>query len=97
SRPASPQILNAVLPDGQVDESNVTLRELTGSREALINPLTAIYHPRIHYPGFNVPQMPIDPVERNVTGVTYETPADVPINPSGEVEDEAITRSADRR
>ena len=91
------RIFDAILTDGQLDESNLTLRELTGIREALINSLTAIYHPRIDYPGFNVPQMPIDPVERNVTGVTYETPADVPINPSGEVEDEAITRSADRR
>jgi len=64
-------------------------------REALINSLTAIYHPRIDYPGFNVPHLPIDRVERDGPGVTYERPADVPINPSGEVEDEAITRGAD--
>ncbi len=91
------RIFDAILTDGQLDESNLTLRELTGIREALINSLTAIYHPRIDYPGFNVPQMPFDQVKRDGPGVTYEKPADVPINPSGEVEDEAITRSADRR
>jgi len=85
------RIFDAILTDGQLDESNLTLRELTSIREALINSLTAIYHPRIDYPGFNVPQMPFDPVEWGVHGVTYEKPADVPINPSGEVEDEAIT------
>src|SRR5437879_10624050 len=91
------RIFDAILTDGQLDESNLSLRELTAIREALINSLTAIYHPRIDYPGFNVPQMPIDPVERDTHGATYEKPADVPINPSGEVEYEAITRKADRR
>ncbi len=86
------RIFDAILTDGQLDESNLTLRELTSIREALINSLTAIYHPRIDYPGFNVPQMPPDQIERSIAGVTYEKPADVPINPSGEVEDEAITR-----
>src|SRR6266446_914979 len=88
------RIFDAILTDGQLDESNLTLRELTSIREALINSLTAIYHPRIDYPGFNVPQMPFDPVEWGAHGVTYEKPADVPIHPSGEVEDEAITRKA---
>jgi putative nucleotidyltransferase with HDIG domain len=88
------RIFDAILTDGQLDESNLSLRELTGIREALINSLTAIYHPRIDYPGFNVPQIQIDSIERDAHGVTYEKPADVPINPSGEVEDEAITRKA---
>jgi len=81
------------LAKGKLDESKLTLRELAGIREALINSLITIYHPRIDYPGFNVP-MPIDRVASEGPGVTYERPADVPINPSGEVEDEAITRKA---
>ena len=84
------RIFDAIITDGQLDDSNLTLRELTSIREALINSLMAIYHPRIDYPGFNVPTAPEG--ERDTPTVTYEKVADIPINPSGEVEDEAITR-----
>ncbi len=96
------RIFDAIISDGQLDESNLSLRELTQIRETLISSLNALYHPRIDYPGFNVPT-PSDKgsdgsgptvkegyVEER--GITYEKAADVPINPSGEVEDEAISR-----
>src|SRR5215813_111342 len=47
------RIFDAVLSDGQLDESNLTLRELSTVREAIINSLLTIYNPRIGYPGFN--------------------------------------------
>jgi hypothetical protein len=86
-----------VVSDGQLNECHLTLRELTEIREAIVTSLVAIYHGRIDYPGFNVPT-PGDMGTREIDGeasvephgVTYENPSDVPINPAGEVEDEAI-------
>lgn len=49
------KIVDTVVADGQLDESSVTMRELTTIRESLINTLTNIYHQRISYPGFNPP------------------------------------------
>lgn len=85
------RIFDAILSDGQLDDSHLTLRELTQIREALITSLTSIYHARIDYPGFNVPE-PVDPSAESPPGVTYEKASDVPINPAGEVEDEALPR-----
>ncbi len=88
------RIFDAIITDGQLDESNLTLRELTLIRETLIHSLNALYHARIDYPGFNVAAAPSDEKTKagEELGVTYENTADVPINPSGEVEDEAISR-----
>lgn len=86
------RIFDAITSDGQLDESNLSLRELTQIRETLIKSLTALYHARINYPGFNVPTATATPANTDELGVTYEKAADVPINASGEVEDEAITR-----
>ncbi len=44
-----------MIADGQFDESNITMRELTTIRESLINTLKNVYHERISYPGFNPP------------------------------------------
>jgi hypothetical protein len=84
------RIFDAVLSDGQLDESNLTLRELSEVREAIVNSLMAIYHPRIVYPGFNA-ALPAEDGQK-ASRSTYERAADVPINPSGEVEDEAIPK-----
>jgi len=84
------RIFDAVLSDGQLDESKLTLRELSEVRAAIVNSLLAIYHPRIVYPGFNA-ALPAEDVMK--ARFTYERAADVPINPSGEVEDEAVLRS----
>jgi putative nucleotidyltransferase with HDIG domain len=88
------RIFEAIISDGQLDESTLTLHELKQIREALIGSLNALYHARIDYPGFNAPDSQAtaksDPGEE--LGVTYQKASDVPINPSGEVEDEAISR-----
>jgi hypothetical protein len=85
--------------DGQLDECNLTLRELTEIREAIVASLVAIYHGRIDYPGFNVPSPPdtiptVNAESTELHGVTYEKASDVPINPAGEVEDEAFSRKS---
>lgn len=49
------KIVDTVVADGQLDESNISMRELTLIRESLINTLISIYHQRISYPGFNPP------------------------------------------
>ncbi len=90
------RIFDAVVTDGQLDECNLTLRELTEIREAIVTSLVAIYHTRIDYPGFNVPT-PADTVREGSIGphgITYEKASDVPINPAGEVEDEAFARKS---
>jgi putative nucleotidyltransferase with HDIG domain len=90
------RIFDAIISDGQLDECDLTLRQLTQIREAIISSLMAIYHGRIDYPGFNVPPLTAslpaaeDEPER---GVTYQQASDIPINKAGEVEDEAITRT----
>jgi len=94
------KILDAVISDGQLDECDLTLRELTTIRESIISALIAIYHARIDYPGFNppppvtgaLPSAPTNAHEPEKRGVTYGTPSEIPINQGGEVEDEAISR-----
>lgn len=94
------KIVDAVITDGQFDECDLTLKELTTIREAIIGALTAIYHARIDYPGFNPPRVtlplhtPAGELDREVRGISYDKASDVPINEAGEVEDEAISRKA---
>ena len=93
------KIVDAIISDGQLDECDLTLKELTTIREAMISALTAIYHARIDYPGFNPPRMtsPLPPLpnpslDSEERGVTYAKLSEVPINEGGEVEDEAVTQ-----
>lgn len=93
------KIVDAIITDGQLDECDLTLQELTTIREAIIGALTAIYHARIDYPGFNPPQvtgplsaLPAGKLDSEERGISYSRAGDVPINKAGEVEDEAISR-----
>ena len=97
------KIVDAVISDGQLDECDLTLRELTTIREAIISALTAIYHARIDYPGFNpplaapLPPLPPANLDSEERGISYSRPSEIPINKGGEVEDEAITRKVAKR
>ena len=98
------KIVDAIVSDGQLDECDITLRELTTIREAMISALTAIYHARIDYPGFNPPAMtgPLPPLpsghlDSEERGIGYTRPSEVPISKGGEVEDEAVTRKVAKR
>src|SRR3712207_1081920 len=51
------KIFDAIVSDGQLDECDLSLRELTKVRETISASLVAIYHARIDYPGFNPPSL----------------------------------------
>jgi putative nucleotidyltransferase with HDIG domain len=98
------KIVDAVISDGQLDECDLTLQEITRIREAIIGALTAIYHARIDYPGFNPPQvtgpltsLPAAEIDSEERGVSYRSASDIPINEAGEVEDEAVVRKVAKR
>lgn len=97
------KIVDAIITDGQLDECDITLQELTTIREAMISALTAIYHARIDYPGYNppltgpLPALPAGDLDSEERGVSYSKPSDVPISRGGEVEDEAIPRKVGKR
>ncbi len=93
------KIVDAIVTDGQLEECDITLRELTTIREAMISALTAIYHARIDYPGFNppplgtpLPPLPPGDLDSEERGIAYNRPSEVPISQGGEVEDEAMPR-----
>ncbi|MBC7933353.1 MAG: HDIG domain-containing protein [Rubrivivax sp.] len=92
------KIFDAIVSDGQLDECDLSLRELTKIRESITSSLTAIYHARVDYPGFNPPsldpvQTPLpDPImDSEERGIGYRRPIEVPISKGGEVEDEALS------
>lgn len=95
------KIVEAIISDGQLDECNLTLRELTTIRENMIHSLVAIYHVRLDYPGFNpppvtgpLPALPLSTLDSEERGVSYARPSEVPISKGGEVEDEALPQKA---
>jgi putative nucleotidyltransferase with HDIG domain len=49
------RITDDVIADGQLEECELTMREYNQVRESLIQTLCNIYHHRIKYPGFNLP------------------------------------------
>ncbi|HEY0544609.1 MAG TPA: HDIG domain-containing protein [Pyrinomonadaceae bacterium] len=97
------KIVDAIVSDGQLDECDLTLRELTTIKEAMIISLTAIYHARIDYPGFNppssssLPALPSAELDTEERGVSYSRLSEIPISKGGEVEDEAIPHKAVKR
>ncbi len=92
------KIIDAILQDDQLDECDLTLRELTQIRESMIRSLVAIYHSRVDYPGYVPPnsgqyKFPAAEIDSEERGFKYVDPADIPVSPGGEIEDEAIDRS----
>jgi membrane-associated HD superfamily phosphohydrolase len=91
------KIIDAILSDDQLDECDLTLRELTQIRESMIKSLIAMHHSRVDYPGYVPPTTGqfkfaelIDSEER---GFKYADPKDIPVSPGGEIEDEAFDRT----
>ncbi|HEX8638738.1 MAG TPA: HDIG domain-containing protein, partial [Pyrinomonadaceae bacterium] len=93
------KIIDAILSDDQLDECDLTLRELTQIRESMIKSLIAIYHSRVDYPGYTPPNsaarllIPDGILDTQELGVHYHSPREIPISPGGEVEDEAVVHS----
>ncbi|HWC64837.1 MAG TPA: phosphohydrolase, partial [Thermoanaerobaculia bacterium] len=46
-------ISNDCLRDGQFDECDLTIRDLSAINDALIRTVTTMFHHRIDYPGFD--------------------------------------------
>ena len=88
------KIIDAIIADDQLDECDLTLRELTQIRESMIRSLVAIYHSRIDYPGYVPPktgEFRITPeTEEQERGRKYADPKDIPVSKGGEIEDEAF-------
>jgi cyclic-di-AMP phosphodiesterase PgpH len=96
------KIVDAIVADDQLDECDLTLRELTQIREAMIRSLVAIYHSRVDYPGYvppNTGQFKVvpDDGEQIYGHARFKSPADIPVGPGGEVEDEAVQQDAEER
>jgi hypothetical protein len=103
------KIIDAIISDDQLDECDLTLKELTQIRESMIRSLVAIYHSRVDYPGYVPPQsgqfritgdnLEIDASTSVIGGSLaearnkYRNPAEIPVSPGGEIEDEAVDRS----
>ncbi len=93
------KIIDAILADDQLDECDLTLRELTQIRESMIKSLISIYHSRVDYPGYTPPSKSVQNIiipkdlDEEERGTRYANPADIPISKGGEIEDEAINRS----
>lgn len=97
------KIFDAIVSDGQLDECDLSLRELTKVRESISASLVAIYHARIDYPGFNPPSLdpaqqalPRADIDSEERGHGYTRPIEVPISRGGEVEDEALSSKLKR-
>jgi len=47
------EIVNANIQDGQLDDSNFSVKELKLVANSFLSTLYTIYHPRVEYPGFD--------------------------------------------
>ena len=54
------RIIHQRLEEGQFDDCNLTLRDLTKIKQSFVTLLTGIYHPRIPYPPSGQTQQPRD-------------------------------------
>ena len=93
------KIIDAILADDQLDECDLTLRELTLVRESMIKSLVAIYHSRVDYPGYippsSMPSIKITPdLLEDEDYQHFRSPAEVPISKGGEIETEAVVHSS---
>ena len=92
------KIVDAIVADDQLDECDLTLRELTQIRESMIRSLVAIYHSRVDYPGFtppnSLPKIIPDEDSEERGFIRYSDPRDIPVSKGGEIEDEAIENTA---
>ncbi len=44
-------IIDSKIKDGQLNEADITLKEINAIRQSLIDGLISIYHSRLSYPG----------------------------------------------
>ncbi len=92
------KIIDAILADDQLNECDLTLKELAAIREAIIKSLCAMYHPRVDYPGFTLQDEGESGGASDEKSQKFRDPKDLPISKGGEIEDEAynITQEPNR-
>jgi membrane-associated HD superfamily phosphohydrolase len=56
------KIISERLDDGQLNECDLTLREIEMIRRTFVQILEGIYHPRVEYPSMPVKEAPASPV-----------------------------------
>jgi hypothetical protein len=61
------RIIEDMVTDGQFDECNLRMRDLTRIRETIIQTLGTLYHERVPYPGFREEELV--PAESNYEAV----------------------------
>ncbi len=59
------QVFDFCLKEGQLDDTRMTLRDLTVAAESFTSTLRGMYHPRIHYPEIkSAPSLPASSLEK---------------------------------
>ncbi|MBI3965872.1 MAG: HDIG domain-containing protein [Chloroflexi bacterium] len=75
--------VSTIVAEGQLDECDLTLRDLAHVRVSFLEALASFYHPRVEYPGAKAPEAPMLPEpEALISGGPVEEPAREPIFPS---------------
>jgi len=69
------QVVNERLISGQLDESDLTLKDLGNIRKAFSVVLQGVFHPRIRYPEKGRIQRPERPTKAGIEGVQHEKPS----------------------
>ncbi len=80
------QLINDRIADGELNESNLTLRELKIIREVFQQVLQGVHHPRIAYPESDNKNRPPSPPATAPAAVPNDTQPTSP--PTGDVENE---------
>ncbi len=80
------KLINARLADGELDESDLTLRDLDHIRQAFVKTLQGIHHPRIQYPeparAVDETGVPLDAERAAPMPVLVERPISVAAEPT---------------
>ncbi|MCS7312079.1 MAG: HDIG domain-containing protein [Acidobacteria bacterium] len=69
------RIIEYCLRDGQLDETELTLGELSRIRDALWKTLVTMYHQRVKYPGFDFGEGPVSFEMSSLRGEEVEQPS----------------------
>lgn len=64
------KVFDDIISDGQMDQSNLTMREISLIGEALVKAFKSLYHERVRYPGFNPEETGEHPVIETRTPVS---------------------------
>jgi putative nucleotidyltransferase with HDIG domain len=70
-------VIDARMASGQLDDTDLTLRELTEIQESFVATLRGIYHPRVKYPKLD--SAPSSQVEESLDSQVEDIPIELPV------------------